>query len=516
MREWRCVASSDHVAAHLRDQLSFWGAPDPGTVAVKVLASIEDELLPVLRLKWFLIHAWKNDRGAQQLLEELAKWRLSPTVFPALAHWYGVFLLQLAALDPVPIVKVEENVITLLTVLEPCSALAHHMVDCYAAYVEKVMAAKFKEKSLSRDWLADAIARVEQVARTGPACLSLLEQLSALNLLLGVMHANEVGSRPAGMHCLATAVHFDPYNRPAWENIETLIEMAKKVQSQIPTDVNPFQFTPIGMTLIEDFSRLDQIFEEFAASERAREIKELRIQAITRELPRRLGLDPASPVDQELAEQLTKFICLQHTHQDFSNCARELAREKVSNSERLPWDAIEVALAKTNVTDGELLTLLLSSPEVSVAQYITPVLDGMSHKDPVAANVLQIPARRALIGLWLFSLRDIGWKSLAVAGLGLISFAGYWGVVQQLERTGRNQLYASVLDAVRDGNDSAVIARAEEFERHASSSVHDARRPQILAFRQEATVRQAIHLQSSGKSAESQELLNRVGLLSQP
>jgi hypothetical protein len=187
---------------------------------------------------------------------------------------------------------------------------------------------------------------------------------------------------------------------------------------------------------------------------------------------------------------------------------RQAAIQRGGRLALLNWQAIGDALTKAPVPDPEILTVLLpQAPPQSLDVGLAPVRDA-AHALANTADRADPSDRWLAAATWMFSARDVPAKALAAAGLLLILLGGGSTASHLIRAHLLNRAYGAVLDGVAAGSDDTVIARAEDYLRHAADA-QNARTAQVMSFLREAVLRQTLRLGEAGNQDQAAELLRQ-------
>ena len=511
--DWRWAARSSGVR-RLLAQGEEVKKNDAETAVGNIQRAIDPELLPLLRLKWLLVGVRdKWDRAAlDPFIKYLQGCSLAGDGGPRFSWWYAIFLRVLGHLEVEPSTIVLDNVARLLRKLGDGKSEAWDLTLAFVEVVGRTTFPQIKEDTKA-SWLKTKLEKAEAAEAAAPPCLPLLELISMLHLVSGARDSKGTSHMAEGCRHMVRALHFDPYNSTARENIDKLQEMAEKLRQQVASIRPGQQLTAEGQTLVNGLEKGMAFIRSFKDSDEGKRIAQRREQSIRPELARRLGLEPTRAADLELAGALPRAILSAQKHLPANKATPEAVHGHVVQHHpglaALPWDRIEAVLERKLPIDEEVLALVMPRPEPLPVE--TQIEEVGLPATPLATEpmVVEPIPRRLWSAMWLFSNRDLPWKLVAIAGIVFLLWGSVAEAITQARTNAKNSIYAQLADNVRNNEDGRVLTLAPDFLRRAAPPNEDPRVPQVFEWIQEASYREFCRLVSEGKSAEAKSLLER-------
>ena len=286
-----------------------------------------------------------------------------------------------------------------------------------------------------------------------------------------------------------------------WANLQNQVRSLRANQ----------QLTVEGQLLAKGLPRGLDFIGKFKDTPEAAGIVARRAQAIRLELARRLGLDPSSQANLDLAGRLASVLVEAQKdvkpkksapsalHQQAVQAAPELAN--------LPWDRIESVLTQNPPLDEEVLALLLPVPEATPLEAeLKPICEANPSPATVATDTIP---KSFWPKLWFFSPRDLAWKFAAAAGLALLLGGGIGDWQRRAHDREQARLYDTLLSSAREHDSASVLALATRFVQAAETPRSDPRLTQVLQLADQAAYQEFFRLSDQGQTPQAAAVLEQ-------
>jgi len=476
--EWQWVSRS----ASVRKAVGR-GAND---AAVKeVLASITDELLPLLRLRAAILAQHRGDATAALAhVRALGQWTLPTQRCRAFVKAYGAYLQMLSSgggsLTPV----VVGNVTQILAQIS-----SDEVARPFIALIEKDAAAH--------------ITQLAHVVQYAVPRVDLRQLLASAEIARAVAQINDLSGVAEGVGRLARARLLFPWSPNAVKRLEEASQLYTKYRDDFGEkriSMTP-QVQAAMSSFLNGFVRALKAADEFEQTDDGRRLQQQWNEAIARDAARGVGWDDDP---ESLRRVIVVINALDEAFGDdekptpahFTE-AREIAQRNGIEPRDVPWDAIAEAFTANEIAFGAGLAFVFRSEAAADSRMQESVV---ADAPPVAAA----PAPSAT-SVWLFSSRHWFVKAAAAAGIAMMLHVVVASAAVSMHRNHVNRQYDSFTAAAR-ANDRAQTIRAGA-DLLSSLDATDPRLREIARAYRNTVFRQIVDLSARGDTAGVKELL---------
>lgn len=519
-REWGWVAGASATKDMLLEHARCFALEEPDALVKDVLLAVEDELLKVFPLKWYLLgdeRARKRHRG---YLTD--RWTLT-CVHDDVKKLYTWFLDEWAREDEPPSDHVVENVTTLLDDGEETALRPDILMEAFL----RVLQAWFEEwakKKRSYEEISTQFSRLSRLEKTGPPYAAVFQILSLLRIIEAGKQLEQKNYGGA-VRELGRALAYDPFNQTAHESYESLVDQGRQLEKKL-SGLSGEAYTA-ARRIVEVIGQSHRSVSYFEKTPQGSRILKRRLDSARFEIIRRLRLDPDSEATAEALDGLAECLEVAATvpqasdqevvdAETFARKVRALVEERGGALHELDWEMLENAWLQAPAESLDVLARVLPEPEpsshrdeidlfckVSVRSHDTSTDEEVARKPRIAASW------SLDFGTWLFSSRDPAVKLCAAAGLILLLHGSILSMINATNRYVTNRAYEDVLEAVKEGHDEKTISRGVDFLVRRESN-DDQRANQVLELLEEALLLRVIDLTEKGAENEALNLMKEV------
>ncbi|MFY4727585.1 hypothetical protein [Nitrospira sp. BLG_2] len=513
-REWRWVADAPVIRRKLIDYAAACGFHHPENLAKVVLSRVQDELLPLLHLKWYFVAGTDSRRIQLELLhaEFLDQYRISSKTSEAVTELYSSYVLsELQNYDVGSDVPYNKIVVLLTThelqkreVLKICEATTRYQAETLKAWLSSTPTLSALDKRLEA---------YTTLLESGQPHMPLLELIAGLHFARYQNLFDEQRDIDGALRELTLALSYDPFNGQASERFHGLAEDIANLEQRLASKKNGSPQTDPGAELLQQLKHGYQKAASFSETSEGRRIAQLWNEALQRELPRRLGLDPLGPETSTLAA--TFISSVDEAGQSgtdselFVHQVRALAITRDSRLVELDWVTIGEGLVSAPCNCGALIALHLKPPnppeEPALLKDFRREMSSMLERPPTssAGHWLRAVA-------WLLSGRDVLVK--AMVGLALLLLVhGVWATTSRIIRDrADDQMYSTILASAANVDDDLLIATAKKYLSVDGGHPDEPRRHHATKLLQEAIFRKVVRLVDQGLEQDANQLLETL------
>ena len=497
-REWEWVRSSAAVHGLLIAYAREIGISEPDTSVDRVLAAINYELIPLVRLRGVFFEAARTSISRD--LAEMMTWAIPDLILRDVGPLY----VQLLRIGIGASVAVNDAVHDNVRRLMPVAVEQQFATPLLSAYI--AMAGQPPAPEPAEHQCASLLEKVRAVEAVAPPDVNLLMLFSSLQLATGVAKVKDTVGEDDGIELIAWAALYNPFSDNPRQRLEECAEIRKQLKDLRPT------FPQSVPALTEKLKRFEtglRRAKDVQSSQRAEQIGARWTDALLREFAKRNGWNAddeqdliratsaVNAINQAANEVLAEVRSA--TIETVISRAREIAAEDSLDS-ALPWDLWQVRLSRVSIWRGELLGILLDPIEAAPKTEEVAVIANAARIDDVPRS-----HRRAFAGAWAWSRIDWPAKVAAAIGTILVLHAIAAGMIQSTERAVTEQAYLSVVNAVRGSDADKVLAAAPAFL--TAAKARDPRCDQVATIYSEALFREVLRLSEANHASEAAALL---------
>lgn len=513
-KEWRWVANAPAIRRKLIEYAATCGLHCPESLADVVLLGVENELLPLLHLKWYFVAGTDSHRVQLELLhaEFLDQCRISTKTSEAATELYISYALsELRSYDlgsDVPY----EKIIGLLTthdlpkrkVLNICEATTRYQAETLTAWLSSPLTLSALDKRLET---------LTTILESGSPHMPLLELIALLHFARYQKLLDEQGDIGGAVRELTLALSYDPFNGQARDHFQSLAQDIANFEQRLANTKKGSTQNDTGAELSQ---RLKQDYKDaasFSETSEGQRISQVWNQALQHELPRRLGLDPLDPEASMLA--VTFILSVEEAGRSatdseiFIHKVRALAIARDSRLAELDWPNVGEGLKSAPRDCGALIALYLkplNPPEESaLLTEFRREVPFLLERSPTAST-----GRWLRTVSWLLSSRDLLVK--ATVGIALILVAhGVWSATSRIIRDkADDQMYSTILTSAANLDDDLLIATAKKYLSMEGGHPDQLRWQHARQLLQESSFRKVVRLVDEGLEADAKQLLETI------
>lgn len=513
-REWRWVSSAPDIRRKLISYADACAFHNPENLADVALLGVQNELLPLLHLKWYFVAGTDSSRIQLELLhaEFLDQYRISTKMPEVVTQLYSSYAVsEFKNYDLASDVSYDK-IISLLTtpelprreVLNICEAATRYQSETLKAWLASTPTLSALNKRLDA-WT--------MIVESCPPHVPLMELIAALHFARYQKLLDEQQDIREALRELTLALSYDSFNGPARERFHSLAQDIANLEQRLAnTKIGSVQTDP-DAELLQHLKQGYQQAASFSETSEGRRVSQLWNQALQHELPRRLGLDPLDPETSMLAA--TFITAVEEAGQSttdsklFIHQVRALAITRDSRLAELDWVTIGEGLMSAPCNCGVLVALHLKPPnppeEPALLKEFRRELSFQFERPPTSSTGHWL---RAVA--WLFSPRDFLVK--AMAGVALILLVhGVWSTTSRIIRDrADDQMYSAILASAANVNDDVLIETARNYLSIAGEQPDQPRQQHALKLLQEASLRKVVRLIGQGLEVDAQQLLEAI------
>lgn len=519
-REWRWVANAPVIRRKLINYATARGLQNPENLAESVLLGVNDELLPLLHLKWYFLAATDSRRNQLELLHAdfLDQYRISTKTSEAVTELYCSYILsQLRSYDSGSD-QPYNKIIGLLTkhelpkreVLKICEATSRYQAETLKAWLSST-------PTLSA--LENRLEVLTSILESGLPHMPLLELISILHFARFHKLLDEQRDIGWAIHELTIALSYDPFNGQARDQFQNLAQEMAKFEQRLANTKNESIEPDAGAKLLQQLKQGYQEAASFGETSEGRRIAQVWNQALRNELPRRLGLDPLDPETSTLSA--TFIDSVDEAGQSATDSelfvykVRALAIARDPRLAELDWVTIGEGLESAPRDCGTLAALYLKPPnppeEPTLLKQFRREMPSRLEQPPTAGTRTWL---RAVA--WLLSSRDLLTKAAVVTALVFLAH-GVWTTTSRIIRDrADDQMYSSILASAANVDDDLLITTAMKYLSIEGGHPDQPRWQHATKLLQEASFRKAVRLVDQALEADAKQLLDTIAQWATP